>query len=90
MTLFKPNYWDFPSGPMVKNPHSNAGDMGSIPGWGTKIPHAVGQLSPCTTTTEPALLNWRAHMPQTTEPTCSGARASQLQSPHTLEPACRN
>ena len=38
---------------MVKNLLSNAGDVGSIPGWGTKIPHAVGQLSPCATTTEP-------------------------------------
>ena len=36
--------WDFPGGPMVKNPPSNALDMGSIPG--TKIPHASGQLSP--------------------------------------------
>ena len=24
---------------MVKNLPSNAGDVGSIPGWGTKIPH---------------------------------------------------
>ena len=38
---------------MVKNPSSNAGDAGSIPSWGTKIPHAVGQLSPRATTTEP-------------------------------------
>ena len=30
---------------MVKNLPSNAGDMGSIPGWRTKSPHAVGQLS---------------------------------------------
>ena len=44
---------DFPGGPVVKNPPSNAGDIGSIPGWGTKIPHATGQLSPHTTTTEP-------------------------------------
>ena len=29
---------------MVKNPPANAGDMGSIPGWETKIPHAMGQL----------------------------------------------
>ena len=36
---------DFPGGPVVKNPPSNAGDVGSIPGWGTKIPHAEGQLS---------------------------------------------
>ena len=33
-------------GPVVKNLLSNAGDMpGLIPGWGIKIPHAVGQLS---------------------------------------------
>ena len=38
---------------MVKNPFSNAGDVGSIPGWGTKIPHALKQLNPRTTTTEP-------------------------------------
>ena len=39
---------DFPGGTLVKNLLSNAGDMGSIAGWGTKIPHAVGQLSPHT------------------------------------------
>ena len=37
---------DFPGGPVVKNPPSNAGDVGSVPGWGTKNPHAWGQLSP--------------------------------------------
>ena len=37
---------------MVKNPPSNAGDMGSIPGQGTKIPCAAGQLSLSTATTE--------------------------------------
>ena len=26
--------WDFPGGPVVKNPPANAGDMGSIPGQG--------------------------------------------------------
>ena len=52
-TLSKRIVRDFPGGPVVKNPPSNAGDMGSIPGWGTKIPHAPGQLSPHTTTTEP-------------------------------------
>ena len=30
----------FPGGPVVKISSSNAGDVGSIPGWGTKIPHA--------------------------------------------------
>ena len=38
---------DFPGHPVVNKPPSNAGDVGSIPGRGTKIPHAVGQLSPC-------------------------------------------
>ena len=44
---------DFPGGSVVKNPPSNAGDTGSIPGRGTKIPHAVGQLSLHAATTEP-------------------------------------
>ena len=44
---------DFPGGPVVKNPPSNAGDSGSIPGPGTKIPHAAGQLSLHGTTTDP-------------------------------------
>ena len=37
---------------MVKNPPSNAGNVGSISGQGTKIPHAAGQLTPRTATTE--------------------------------------
>ena len=44
--------WDFPGGPVGKNLPSNAGDAGSIPGRGTKIPHAAGQLSPWGATTE--------------------------------------
>ena len=35
---------------VVKNLPCNAGDVGSIPGQGTKIPHAAGQLSPWATT----------------------------------------
>ena len=34
----------FPGGPVVKNPLSNAGDVGSIPGWGTRS--HMPQLSP--------------------------------------------
>ena len=48
---------DFPGGPMVRNPPSNAGDAGSIPGRGTRIPHAAGQPSSRATTTELARLN---------------------------------
>ena len=39
--LKKTSSWDFPGGPVVKNPPCNAGDTGSIHGWGTRIPHAV-------------------------------------------------
>ena len=47
-------FWEtFPGGSVVKNPPSKAGDMGSIPGQETKIPHALGQRSPPATTTEP-------------------------------------
>ena len=72
-------------GPVVNNLPSNAGDVGLIPGWRTKILHAAGRLSPCATTTEPMY---------------SGACTSQLErslhipmkSPHTTTkaPACRN
>ena len=64
---------------MVKNPPSDAGDMGSIPGQGTKIPHAAGPLGPHTTTTELTHLNKTARVPQTTEPACPGAHAPQLE-----------
>ena len=43
---------DFPGGPVVKNLPFNAGDESSIPGQRTKIPHAVGQLTPRAATTE--------------------------------------
>ena len=40
----------FPGGPVVKNPPAKAGDTGLIPGG--KLPHATGQRSPCSITTE--------------------------------------
>ena len=43
--LFR-NDQDFSGGAVVKNPPSKAVDTSSIPGWGTKIPHAKGLLSP--------------------------------------------
>ena len=64
-------FGDFPGGPVVKNPPSNARDTGSIPGWGTKIPQEAGQLSP-----RPQLLSPHA---ATTEPTRSGAYMPQLE-----------
>ena len=32
---------DFPGSPVLKTSPSTAGGVGSIPGWGTKIPHAL-------------------------------------------------
>ena len=76
--------------PVVKNPPYNAGDVGLIPGQGTKITHAMGQLSLRATTSELVRLSKRAHVPQNTEPTRTGTCTPQLQSPHTLGPACHN
>ena len=70
--------WDFPGGPVVKNLLSNAGNMGSVPGWGTRIPHATEQRSQHTTATE--LLRSGAPVPQL-ERTRNTARK---------DPNCRN
>ena len=50
---------DVPGVQLDKNPPANAGDMSLIPGLG-KIPHAMAQsnLSPCTTTAEPACCSY--------------------------------
>jgi len=47
--------WDFPGGPGITNPPPNVRDMGLIPGRGTKLPHATGELSLCSTTGEKQL-----------------------------------
>ena len=44
--IIKPGAGNFPDGPVVENLLSSAGDTGLIPDGGSKIPHAVGQLSP--------------------------------------------
>ena len=53
---------DYPGGPVVKNPPCNAGDLGSIRGWGTKIPHATEQLSLHVATRESTHHNERSRM----------------------------
>ena len=70
---------------MVKNLPSNAGDVGSSPGLGDEIPHAVGQLTPYSTyrqkpmhcSEEPSHCNKRSHMPQrtATKTQCSQLKA---------------
>ena len=49
---------DFSGGPVVKSPSCSVGDASSIPGQGTKIPHAIQQLNPPASTTEPDHHNW--------------------------------
>ena len=45
---------DFPGGPVVKNPPSDAGDEVRSLDRGTKIPHAAEQLSPRASRRKPA------------------------------------
>ena len=49
--------WDFPGGPVVENPPFNSGNMGSVPGRRTKIPH----VRLCATTKESWRLKQRTH-----------------------------
>ena len=53
---------DFPDGPVVKNPPCKAGDMGSIPGWGTKMPHAEEQLSQLAASSVPMCLHHKSSL----------------------------
>ena len=52
---------DFPGGPLAKNRPCNAGHVGTIPGQGTRIPHAAGQLGPRTTPAEPGSCSRQSH-----------------------------
>ena len=55
--LIKHKFRNTPGGPVVKNLPSSARDMGSVPGGGTKIPHAAGKLSQWTANEEPTSHN---------------------------------
>ena len=78
------DFWDFPGGPLVKNLPCNPGDMGLIPGLGTKIPQAVEQFSP-QATTEPACHNQQA----ITREAAAAAAKSSLHTA-TKDPMCYN
>lgn len=41
--------WNFLCDPVVRNLPSDAGDMGSVPGWESEIPHGTERLSWCET-----------------------------------------
>ena len=62
---------------MVKNLPSSARGTDSIPGPGTEIPHAVGQLSPRAISTEPTYR--RAQEPQLERSPWAFRRACELQ-----------
>ena len=78
---------DFTGVPVVKNLPSNAGDVGSSSGQRTKIPHAVGQLSPHAPTT--GLKRPGARVPQ---PERENPYATTREKPthHNKDPECCN
>ena len=61
---------------MGEDPPPRAGFTGSILGWGTKIPQAMGQLSLHVMTAEPEHLNWKACVLQAAEPRTRSPRAA--------------
>ena len=71
----------FPHSPVFKNLPCNTEETGSIPDPARSL-HAMGQLRPCATTTEPALLSPRA---ATTEPMCLRAHSPQQEKPLQLQ-----
>ena len=66
-------YRDTSGGPVVKNLPSNAGDVSSIPGQGTRIICAAGQLRPRVTIIEP--MHSSVHAPQQEKPVCHKQRS---------------
>ena len=62
---------------MVKNPPSNAGNEGLIPGQGTKIPSAMGQL-----TTEPSHSGACAPQLEKSAPQLEKSPCATTKSPH--------
>ena len=59
---------DFPGGSVVKNLPCNLGDVGWIPGQGTKILHSKEQLSPWTASRESIGLDEKYRMTQRRSP----------------------
>ena len=68
------NYRAFSARPVVKNLPSSPGDLGSIPGQWTKIPHTLEQLSSRATATEPASCNWRGVCTPQCKSSCATTR----------------
>ena len=65
---------------MIKNLPCNAGNKGSVLGSETKIPHAAGQLSPYSASTESTCSG--AYVPQLEGPCATTTEPCTLWSPH--------
>ncbi|KAI4582909.1 hypothetical protein MJG53_008122 [Ovis ammon polii x Ovis aries] len=76
---------DLPGGPMVKNPPSNARDLGSIPGQGTETLHAMGQLSQHVATVEPRCPGAPSIATREKAVTCNGGSCMMQLRPNTAE-----
>ena len=81
---------DFPGGLVVKNPPSEAGDMGSIPARGTKVPCATWQLSLCATTRALACRNENPAQPKKKSafPASESKTALQWRQNYSQEASC--
>lgn len=55
---------NLPGGLVIKNPLCDAGDLISIPGWGTKTQHDLEQLSPCAGTIVPVCHKEKFQVPR--------------------------
>lgn len=49
---------------MIKNPPCNAGNTGSVPGWGAGISHSAKQLNPHAAIVEPKRYIEKVHAQQ--------------------------
>ena len=81
-------YRDTSGGPVVKNLPSSAGDVSSIPGQGTRIICAAGQLRPRVTTIEPT--HSSVHAPQQEKRVCHKQRSPCVLRLECLPAATRN
>ena len=76
---------DFPGSAVDKNPPCNSGDMGSIPGQGTRIIHAQSNWAYPPELLEAASLNYWAHVQQWESTHCDERSHMKQQRSHMLQ-----
>lgn len=72
----------------LKNPHCNAGDLGSFSAQGTKISHAAEKLCPCLTTIKPPLHNEGSHIEQPRPDAAKWETLPEGETPSVSLPVC--